>query len=169
MKKIEKAKRIPVKNYIAVLIMYIVSIAIVFGLCVWYKNYKEYRLTIPVISGKIQEVKMNEFDSYITSHENGFVYIGTSSNRNCRDIEDDLLALLKRKNIKNDTVYINMSEENEIDLKKILSNYGFKGDVSYPMFIMISDKKIVAVTQREGRKLTIGDIEKLLDEHEVGN
>ena len=33
---------------------------------------------------------------------------------------------------------------------------------------MIRDKKVVAVTQREGSKLTIGDIEKLLDEHEVG-
>ena len=168
MKKTEKAKKIPTKNYVIVIIMYAISIAMVFGLCVWYKNYKEYRLTIPVISGKIQEVKMNEFDSYITSHESGFVYIGTASNRNCRDIEEDLLALLKRRNIINDTVYINMSDERENGLKSILSNYDFKGDISYPMFIMISDKKIVAVTQREGSKLTVGDIEKLLDEHEVG-
>lgn len=168
MKKTENTKKIPIKNYVVVLFMYAITIAIVFGLCVWYKNYKEYRLTIPVISGKIQEVKMNEFDSYITSHENTFVYIGTASNRNCRDIEDDLLDLLKKKNIKNDTVYIDMSDESEVDLKKVLSKYDFNGNISYPMFIMISDKKVVAVTQREGSRLTIGDIDKLLDEHEVG-
>ena len=169
MKRKEKnSERIPIKNYIIVIIMFAVSILIVFGLRGWYRNYKEYRLTIPVISGKIQEIKLNEFDSYITSHENAFIYIGTASNRNCRDIEEDLVSLLKKRNIKNDTVYINMTDMKENELTKILKKYEFVGNVNYPMFIMINDKKVVAAVKREGSKLTIGDITQLLDEHEIG-
>lgn len=169
MKKKEKnSERIPIKNYIIVIIMFAVSILIVVGLRGWYRNYKKYRLTIPVISGKIQEIKLNEFDSYITSHENAFIYIGTASNRNCRDIEEDLVFLLKKRNIKNDTVYINMTDMKENELTKILKKYEFVGNVNYPMFIMINDKKVVAAVKREGSKLTIGDITQLLDEHEIG-
>ena len=169
MKKKEKTDKIvTTKDYIMVVVMFVVTILIVFGLRGWYRNYKEYRLTIPVISGKIQEIKLNEFNSYITSHENTFVYIGTSNNRNCRDIEEDLVNLLKKRNIKNDTVYINMTDIKEGELSEILSNYSFAGNVSYPMFLMINDKKVVATVRREGSKLTIGDIAQLLDEHEIG-
>ncbi len=169
MKKKEKTtERIPIKNYIIVVIMFIVTTLIVFGLRGWYRNYKEYRLTIPVISGKIQEIKLNEFDSYMTSHENAFVYIGTASNRNCRDIEEDLVTLLKEKNIKNDTIYINMTDIKETELLNILKKYEFVGNINYPMFLMVNDKKVVATIKREGSKLTIGDIAQLLDEHEIG-
>ena len=171
MKKVEK-KEIPIKNYISVLVLFIITILLVIGLRTWYRNYKEYQLTIPVISGKVQEISINEFEDYITEHDDFYLYVGVASDENCRDIEKDLVDLLARENIKNDTVYLNITDltSNTETTKKELKKYGYNNSsFSYPAFLIIRDKNIIDSVTKDEYDLTLGDIEKLLDKYEIGN
>lgn len=161
MKKEEK--EIPLKNYVYVLVMLLIVIAIVFGLRTWYRNYKKYEFSTPVISGKIQEISINEFKEFITSHDDFYLYIGTSSNKACRDLEVDLVELLKEYNVKNDTVYLNATSSSRKEVTELLKNYGYNGkEVTYPVFLAIKDNYIISLKMKKTNNLTLKDIEKLL-------
>lgn len=99
-KNIEEEKQIPLKNYIYVIVMFILVILAVLGLSTWYRNYKKYEFSTPVISGKVQEISKNEFKEYVNSHDNFYLYIGTADNKACRDLEMNLVDLLNKYNVK---------------------------------------------------------------------
>lgn len=165
MKKEEK-KIIPLKNYISVIILFVVTFTIVLGLRAWYRTYKEYNLTIPILSGKLQEITLNEFDDFITEHDDFFVYIGIVSNKDCRTVENSLINVLEKRNIKNNTIYLNMTNKSKEKLNNKLATYGYKeNNINYPIFLIIRDKKIIEVVSTAN----IGNIEKLLDQYEIGD
>ncbi|MDD6878655.1 MAG: hypothetical protein PUD59_00280 [bacterium] len=160
----QKDKKILFKDYVAVFVMFLATILVVLCIAKWYNNYKEYELTIPVISGKISEISVNDFENYLTEHENFYLYICTSSNLYCRNIEKDLPKMLDSRNIKEETIYINVSN---ISDEKIMSKLGLNKD-EYPAFIIYKNGLIYGKTSKTSKNFDIGNIEKLLDEYEVG-
>lgn len=168
----KKEKVIPLKNYIYVIVMFLIVIMIVLGIRAWYRNYKEYKLQIPVISGQIQQIDIEEINEYIMEHDDFFMYIGVASDQNCRELEEDLVNVLNKRNIKSETIYLNMSDisNGKKQLKENLKNLGYDySDAEYPMFLIINDKKITSAVYRKNSKIDIGDIEQLLDENEIGD
>lgn len=161
-------KQIPLKNYIYVIIMFMLVILAVLGLRSWYRNYKKYEYSTPVISGKIQEISKNEFREYINSHDNFYLYIGTASNKACRDLEMNLVDLLNKYNIKNDTVYLNASDANKTEITELLKEYGYNGkEITYPVFLVVKDNYIISYQMKDANSLTIKDIEKLIQSNGV--
>jgi len=169
--KSEKNNKNNIKDYVIVFAMFITTFLVVFGLRGWYRNYKEYQLTIPVISGQVQEISVVEFNNYVIEHDAFFMYIGVAEDENCRELEQVLPKVLSDRNIKDETVYLNLTDianRNE-KIKEILSSYNLsKYEITYPAFLIIKDKKIVDVVTRNDSHLTIGDIEKILDIYEIG-
>lgn len=162
---------VPKKNYIILVAIYIICIFAILGIKVLYRNYKEYRLTIPVIQGKISEINMNELDEYIVAHDDFYLYVGVSSDKNCREIEKDLVKLLESRGIKDETVYLNVSETSKAkaEVTSKLSKYGtLDNNFYYPLFIIFKDGKIMGILNKQSEVVNIGDVEKLLDEYEVG-
>lgn len=166
MKKEEK--KIPLKNYISVAIMFAFTILLVLILREWHKQYEEYNLKIPVLLGKIQEIKLNELSSYATAHDDFYLYIGVAEDRISRKVEKRLVKVLENREIKDNTIYINASSiENDVYYELTKYDYNAK-NVELPIFMIIKDKKILDYTMKRDNNFNIGDIEKLLDEYEVG-
>ena len=70
-----------------------------------------------------------------------------------------------------DTIYLNITSisDKKDFYERFNSNYSSNVRLeSYPAFIIISDKKIVDLVQKEEKKLSINDVEKLLDEYSIG-
>ena len=167
----KEEKVISKKNYISLMIIFFVTILAVLGMKLMYRSYNEYKLTIPVIKGKIAEVNINELDEYITAHDDFYLYVGVSDDKNCREIEKKLDKLLKDRNIKDDTVYLNVSDidnAKETVLLKLQKYGDLNKNFSYPLFLMFKNGKILGKVDKNFKNVDIGDIEKLLDEYEVG-
>ena len=169
--KTKNEKIIPRKNYIIIIVIYLISILAVVGLKIMYRSYSEYKLTIPVIKGEIAEININELDEYIVAHDDFYLYVGVASDPNCRNVEKDLVKLLKDRNIKDDTIYLNVSNLNnskEVVASK-LNKYGdLNVKINYPLFVIFKEGKITGTSNKTSNNTNIGDIEKLLDEYEVG-
>ena len=166
MKKEEK--KIPLKNYISVAIMFTFTILLVLILRGWHKQYEEYNLKTPVLDGKFQEVKLNELSSYVTAHDDFYLYIGVAEDKVSRKVEKKLIKVLENREIKDNTIYINASSiENDVYYELTKYNYNAK-NVELPIFMIIKNKKILDYTMKKDNNFSIGDIEKLLDEYEVG-
>jgi len=148
-KNIEEEKQIPLKNYIYVIVMFILVMLAVLGLSTWYRNYKKYEFSTPVISGKVQEISKNEFKEYVNSHDNFYLYIGTADNKACRDLEMNLVDLLNKYNVKNDTVYLNASNASKDEITELLKEYGY--NIDYLTNDLHSDKDNIITTEYEDK------------------
>ena len=161
---------IPKQNYAKITTIFIITILIVVAAFIIYRSQKELANEIPVIRGTISEVEEADFNNYITEHDDFLLYIGVANDDNCRELEEELKDVLKNRGLL-DTIYLNITSisDKKDFYERFNGNYSSNVRLeSYPAFIIISDKKIVDLVQKEEKKLSINDVEKLLDEYSIG-
>ena len=169
--KDEKLRNVPFKNYMILLLVCFITIGIVCVGSIMYRREEAKSLETPVINGVIPEIKKEDVDNYIVENDSFFLYIGSASNYNSREVEEDLIKYFERRDIKNDTIYLNVTNENNLEdfykdfnKKYVVNDYSKLND--YPAFIIIKDGKVLDLVQRkENQKLNIGDIDRILDEY----
>lgn len=169
MKKNDNLRKIPKRNYTIVTIIFTITIVIAVFLFVLNKENKEYQGTIPVIRGVIAEIQADQLEDYFQENDDFLLYIGVSHDENSRELEEDLKDVLKKRGLL-DTVYLNLTDlNNKSDFYKKFNDEHATVDKlsSYPAFIIIKDRKVLNLVQRDKGKLKIEEVEQLLDEYEV--
>lgn len=75
----------------------------------------------------------------------------------------NLVDLLNKYNVKNDTVYLNASNASKDEITELLKEYGYNGkEITYPAFLVVKDNYVIAYQMKDANSLTIRDIEKLI-------
>ena len=92
-----KEKKIPLKNYIIIALIFLVTIGLTIYLCKCYGVYNESKKEIPVIRGTLSEITSDDFEHYILENQSTKVYMCTASNQTCRNFEKDFIKLIKKK------------------------------------------------------------------------
>ena len=83
---VEKSdKKISIKNYIIVVVMFIAGMGITLYLCNWYNVYDEYQKQTPVIRGILSEITNEELEHYVMENPTTVIYMCTASNPTCRN------------------------------------------------------------------------------------
>jgi len=169
--KKEELKKIPVKNYIIVVIIFTISVVLAFFLRNWYISYQDYQKTIPVLEGVISEVRYNEIDNYIGDNQSVIIYIGVAEDDDCRELEKDLKKVIEKRHLKDKIVYFNISDvaDKELLLKEFNDKYSLGDKIyAYPAIVLIEEGKIIdSRSKNASRNLLVSDIEQLLDEYEI--
>ena len=162
---------IPKKNYIKLILIYIVVITICILLKNSYNSYKELKLKEPVLRGVINEIKANEIESYLTDNRDALLYIGSATDSNSREVETNLKDLLKEKKLTEMVIYLNVSDVENIEEFYNNFNENYSVDVtltSYPAFVIIHDGIIRDLVQKKAtQKLQSSYIDALLEEYEI--
>ena len=170
MEKNEELKKIPRKNYIVVAVIFTFTIALAFTLYVLYNNGNKEMNDIPVMRGVISELNEKSIDDYFLENSDFFIYVGVANDDNSRKVEENLESVLKKRNILDKTIYLNITSITDKNKFYTAFNDKYSNGVklqSYPAFIIISNKKILDIVQSSNNKITIFDIERILDEYEV--
>ena len=141
MEKNEELKKIPRKNYIVVAVIFTFTIALAFTLYVLYNNGNKEMNDIPVMRGVISELNEKSIDDYFLENSDFFIYVGVANGDNSRKVEENLESVLKKRNILDKTIYLNITS--------------------------ITDKNKFYTTFNDKYSNGIFDIERILDEYEV--
>ena len=166
-----KLREVPFKNYLILMIVCFLTIGIVVFASIMYKRAEQKSLETPVISGVVPEIKKEDIDNYVIENDSFYLYIGSASDYNSREVEKDLIKYFNRRNIKGDTIFLNVTNENDLasfykdfNIKYVVNDYSKL--TNYPAFIIFKDGKVLDLVQRgENQKLNIGDIDRVLDEY----
>jgi hypothetical protein len=166
-----KLREIPFKNYIILMLVCFLTIGLVVFVSIMYRRNEKKNMETPVISGVIPEIKRDDVGSYVIENDSFFLYIGSASDYNSREVEKDLIKYFDRRNIKDDTIFLNVTGENELNSfykffneKFVVNEYSKLNN--YPAFIIFKDGKVLDLVQKgENQKLNIGDIDRVLDEY----
>ena len=155
----QELKKIPVKNYIILGVIFIIGITIIGYSCNWYKIYDEYQRETPVIRGTLSEITAEEIDHYVLDNPTTIFYMCTSQDFSCRNYEKDLKKLIESEELQNNIIYVNLSN---VDINSFVdnfnNNYNYKKKLTtnYPALVIFEDGKITGILQgSDDKKLTV--------------
>lgn len=174
-KQIEiKKKVIPLKNYLILGMIIIVTLLGVLYLCSWYRQYQDNKINKPVITNVLREVQFNNLDTVLTERDMLIMYMCTTDENICRSFEKKFSEYIKDNNLTEEIVYLNLgysSDENNL-LETVYNNY--KSDTlvkkiyEYPTLVIFNRGEIVDVLSSNSKnKITIEQVSEFLEGYEL--
>ena len=173
MKNIKTTERkVSIKNYFILALIFIIGILLTLYLCNVYKVYEDSKRQIPVIRGTLSEIKYEELEHYIFENPTTIIYMCTASDEICRNYEKDLKKLVIREELQEELIYLNLSETDDKQFIEEFNNkYQFKVKLTnnYPAIVMFEEGKITNILQaKENEKLTITKTQQFINLHMIG-
>ena len=155
------------KNYIILIVIFILCWGLTLYLCEWYKVYNDYEKQTPVIRGTLSEITYEDLDHYVVDVPSVIVYICTSYDDNCRNFEKNFKKYVNKNDLNDSIVYLNITN---IDKQQFINDfnnkYSYKGKLigNYPAFVSFKDGKINSVLQAtDNKKISLSKVDSFLD------
>ena len=152
-------RKIPVKNYI---ILFFVIIVTIFLLCyfrMWVDVYKESKINIPIMDKYMSLINYNELSDYVIENPDTLVYVSILEDEKIRTFEKEFKNKYKNDLVDNDILYMNITDDiSDIkkDSKYILNDLSI---VDVPCLLYFKDSELKSIYSIE---LNDYDIERFL-------
>ena len=166
-------KEIPIKNYIILGTIIIITLLVAIYLFSWYRQYTDNKVSEPVITNTLREVEYNNLNTVLKERDVLIMYMCTTDEDICRSFEKKFASYVKDNNLTEESVYLNLgysSYENGL-LDKVYSNYksdDLKKVYSYPTLLIFNQGKIVDVLSSNGKNtITINQVKDFLGSYEL--
>lgn len=114
-------KEIPQKNYIYLFLILLGSILFVLYLYTWYQAYNENKLNTSIMNKYLTVINYNELDNYIIENKNAIIYVSILGNEDINNFEKKFKNLVSEYNLKNEILYLDISNENISNATKKLN------------------------------------------------
>ena len=150
-------KKIPTKNYICLTLIIICTIAITYYLYLWLVAYKELD-TQSILEQHLQVINYNDINNYVIENNDSFLYI-TNKNKDYSKFENDLYNLIKKYNLFQDVLYLDISD-NIKNGTFTINNFTFK---QYPIFVLYDNGNITSIYDIKANSFDIEKIEMYLE------
>lgn len=160
-------KKIPKQNYFKLGSLVLITVLVVLVLFTIFNNKEENK--IPLIRGTLPEITTDDIDNYISEHDEIIMYIGVANDKDCRELEEQLIDYINQNNLKEKIIYLNISDINQNDFINDFNNkYSIKLKLKkYPAVVLINQGKIMDIEQKDTNNLSIEQIDKILKEYQV--
>jgi len=136
-------RKVPLRNYLILAVIIIVTIVLSWLLADYYKKVN---FNNSILYENISQLTEEELTDYIIEKPVIFMYISNKNNLNNNDFEQALLKKIKENNIKDDFVFVDVNSTTENFIKFFKDNYNIDLDINRsPIILLISDGKIIKV------------------------
>lgn len=166
----KKEKEIPLKNYILLSIVLILTIVVVIYFFLWKNTYEKSKLQTPILDDYLLVINYNELNNYLVENKDAIIYVSKLNNENIRLFENKFKNIINKNNLNNKILYLDLTEElkeNNI-VKEINKKYG-KEMTEAPTIVIIKDRKISSSYNIKENKYNIKLLEKYLEKEDVIN
>ena len=109
--KRDELRKIPIKNYVILGVVIVVTMLILYYFYLWVDVYKESKINIPIMDKYMTVINYNELDNYLVENPNTIVYVSVLEDEVIRDFEKKFKAKYKNKKIENEILYMNVTED----------------------------------------------------------
>lgn len=166
----KKEKEIPLKNYILLSIVLILTIVVVIYFFLWKNTYEKSKLQTPILDDYLLVINYNELNNYLVENKDAIIYISKLNNENIRLFENKFKNIINKNNLNNKILYLDLTEE--LNKKSIVNElnkkYG-KEMTEIPSIIIIKDGKISSSYNIKENGYNVKSLEKYLEKEDVIN
>lgn len=166
----KKEKEIPLKNYILLSIVLILTIVVVIYFFLWKNTYEKSKLQTPILDDHLLVINYNELNNYLVENKDAIIYVSKLNDESIRLFENKFKNIINKNNLNNKILYLDLTEElkeNNI-VKEINKKYG-KEMTEVPTIVIIKDGKISSSYNIKENKYNIKLLEKYLEKEDVIN
>ncbi len=166
----KKEKEIPLKNYILLSIVLILTIVVVIYFFLWKNTYEKSKLQTPILDDYLLVINYNELNNYLVQNKDAIIYVSKLNDESIRLFENKFKNIINKNNLNNKILYLDLTEElkeNNI-VKEINKKYG-KEMTEVPTIVIIKDGKISSSYNIKENKYNIKLLEKYLEKEDVIN
>lgn len=138
----KKEKEIPLKNYILLSIVLILTIVVVIYFFLWKNTYEKNKLQTPILDDYLLVINYNELNNYLVENKDAIIYVSKLNDESIRLFENKFKNIINKNNLNNKILYLDLTEElkeNNI-VKEINKKYG-KEMTEVPTIVIIKDGK----------------------------
>ena len=115
-------KEVPAKNYVILILAFLVTIVAVFYVRDWYITTKEYYAQNSVMTRVVREIKSDEISNYVLENQRFILYVSSGHNSEIKDFEDDFKNLVQKLELNDDVLYMNLDEVDTNSFYDMLKN-----------------------------------------------
>ena len=101
-------RKVPVKNYVILAVIILLTVAFVFYLRSWFNTSKEYYAQNSVMTQVVREIKSEEIANYTLENQKFILYVSSGQNSTVKDFEDDLRNLIQKMDLGEEVLYMNL-------------------------------------------------------------
>lgn len=159
-------KKVPMKNYIILGIMFIFVLALTLYLKEWSEVYKENKLSNSPLSGKVEEVKLEELSTVVGEMNEVIVYIGHTNDREVYNVEKRLFKYLKDKDLLDKFIYVDVTNNKDYQevLKKVFPK--IKDEIkTSPMLIYNKNDSVTEVINNDNGIIYTYNLEEFYNKY----
>ena len=138
-------KEIPYKNYIILVLVFLMTILVTFYVRDWYNTTKVYYAQNSVMTKVVKEIKSEEISNYILENQRFILYVSSGQNSQIKDFEDEFKNLIQNLDINDDVLYMNLDGVNMESFYDLLKN-NYSSSAKLKNQIVSSDSSLYLFT-----------------------
>lgn len=162
-------REIPKKNYLLLGVLFIATIGLLIYLGAWYKQATMYDKNKSIIPSVVMEISEQEFGNYVLENPNTLLYVSSPTDETIKSYEKDLNKIIKSNDLINETVYIDLDKNPNLNLSKYYTVTIKNTPKEKNNLYVISDSKIVDYLARNPKNYTKELTLELLEKNGVIN
>ena len=148
MKK-NNGREIPLKNYIILGLVVLLTLGLVYYFYLWYITYEESKLNETIMDRYLEEINYNELNDYIVENRNAMIYTSVLEDNNIRKFEIKFKNIVVKNALKDKILYMDMTDifEDKIKYTELRNSYQINNYniTNVPCILVFKDAKLVDI------------------------
>lgn len=165
----KEKKIIPIKNYIILFIIMVVTLLLCSYFSSWYKTNEEANMQKGIMSENLMQIKIEELDNYILENPHKIIYLSSSKDESLKSYENKIYDYIIDNNLGESFIYIDTSD---IEVEKLTTslqkNSIIKENIDYsisPNIYIVKDGKINEALYYQKETLNFKNAIKFISEN----
>ena len=174
MKKIDivEKRKVPLRNYLILIIIGIVTVSLTFYINEWVKTYNENKLSVSPLYGNVNEVNIDELNVALTEANKAILYVSYNNDKDIYKMEEKLLKKIQKEDLFNYVIYLNITDYmlNDEYLNILKTRFPNITDsiMKAPLFIYVENGEAKSIINSNKTLIDSGDFISLVEIYEIG-
>lgn len=148
MKK-NNGREIPLKNYIILGLVVLLTLGLVYYFYLWYITYEESKLNETIMDRYLEVINYNELNDYIVENRNAMIYTSVLEDNNIRKFEIKFKNIVVKNALKDKILYMDMTDifKDKIKYTELRNSYQINNYniTDVPCILVFKDAKLVDI------------------------
>lgn len=148
MKK-NNGREIPLKNYIILGLVILLTLGLVYYFYLWYITYEESKLNETIMDRYLEVINYNELNDYIVENRNAMIYTSVLEDNNIRKFEIKFKNIVVKNALKDKILYMDMTDifRDKIKYTELRNSYQINNYniTNVPCILVFKDAKLVDI------------------------
>ena len=148
MKK-NNGREIPLKNYIILGLVILLTLGLVYYFYLWYITYEESKLNETIMDRYLEVINYNELNDYIVENRNAMIYTSVLEDNDIRKFEIKFKNIVVKNALKDKILYMDMTDifKDKIKYTELRNSYQINNYniTNVPCILVFKDAKLVDI------------------------